>query len=263
MSIVETEDRGAVRHVDPQPPREAQRASTTSWCSGCGAALAGRGGRRRRPLRRRARRGPDVLLGHGRRRPRRRWPASRSSLRASRRADPRDVEPARGDAEADDRADPRRLHRRGDGARAGLRPARDGRRRGHRPRRDARRPDPRRRRLLAAAGRRRPRPRQGDDHGLQADRRRPRRSGSAWSTAWRPPRSSTRRPTRSSASCWPARRARSPSPSALLDAVAKPALAGDARAEVAAQELCARAEDFAEGDARVRPRSASREFSGR
>ena len=52
--------------------------------------------------------------------------ARRRSGRAARAAppDPRGVEPARGDAEADDRPDPRRVPRRRDGARPRLRPAR-------------------------------------------------------------------------------------------------------------------------------------------
>ena len=182
-----TEDRGAGPPRGPQPRREAQRASTTSWCSALGAA----------PSRAaadddavqcvvRARRGPDVLLGHGRRLPRRRWPASPERLRAFRRPILETWNLLEEMPKPTIAPDPRRLHRRGDGARARLRPARDGRRRRHRPGRDAGRPDPRRRRLVAAARRRRPRPRQGDDHGLEAGRRHARPSGSAWSTASAP-----------------------------------------------------------------------------
>ena len=86
-------------------------------------------------------------------------------------ADPRGVEPARGDAEADDRADPRRVPRRRDGARPRVRPADDGGRRDHGPAGDADRADPGRRRLVAAAERGRARAGEGADHDLEARRR--------------------------------------------------------------------------------------------
>ena len=80
-------DRGPRRRPPrrPQPPREAQRVQR-------GARARHRRGaarRRRRPrraLRRAARRGPDVLVGHGPRRARRAWPSSRDMLRPFRRA---------------------------------------------------------------------------------------------------------------------------------------------------------------------------------
>ena len=56
--------------------------------------------------------GPDVLLGHGPERPARPRRRTPSGLRALPPADPQLVEPARGDAQADDLPDPRRVPRR-------------------------------------------------------------------------------------------------------------------------------------------------------
>ena len=106
MSIVLAEDRGAVRHVVLNRP-EKRNALNDELIVALREALARRRRRPRRPLRRRARRRADVLVRDGLRRARR---AGRRPGRPARvaPADPRDVEPARGDAQADDRADPRR-----------------------------------------------------------------------------------------------------------------------------------------------------------
>ena len=147
----------------PQPPREAQRVQRRP------RARPARGPRRRRRRRRRALRRPS--RGGARCSPRAwtspaspRWPPTRLDCVhfAVRSWIPGT---SGGDDQADGRPDPRRLHRRGDGARAGLRPARDGGRRDDRHAGDARRPDPRRRRLLAAARDRRPGPREGAGDG--------------------------------------------------------------------------------------------------
>ena len=197
----------------------------------------GRRGRPRRPLRRPARRGPDVLRGMDFGGPRRAGGRRPSNLRAFRRA----ILEAWNLAE--EMTKPTicqihgALHRRRDGAGARLRPARDGGRRADRHARDARRPDARRRRLLAAARDRRARPREGADHDRQADRRRRRPSGSGSRTASRPPRSSTRRPRQlvgELLACAPiavglAKR--------VIDAAARPALAADARAGGRRNEL--------------------------
>ena len=153
MALVETEDRGAVRHLILNRP-EKRNAMHGELVLAIGAAL------------KEASIAPHVhcvvlrgagamfssgmdfaaLGGLARR-------AGQPAAVPSR--DPRRLERRRGDDEADDLPDPRRLHRRRDGAGARVRPAHDGDRRGDRDAGDARRADTRRRRLLAAAGRRR------------------------------------------------------------------------------------------------------------
>ena len=216
MSLVVVEDRGAVRHVILNRP-EKRNALSAALIEELGAAL--RAAAADDAVRVVVLRGEGAMFSSGM------DIADLGALAAApqrlpelRAGDPGDLEPLRGHGQADDRPAARRLPRRRRRARAGLRPARHGGRRDHRPRRDAGRADPRRRRLLAAAGARRPRPRQGADHGLQAHRRdggradRPRQPGG--------PRRRARRGDRSSSptSCWPAPR----SPSAWPRACSTP-----------------------------------------
>ena len=136
--------------------------------------------------------GPMFSSGHGPRLARRAGREPRQPARVP-QDDPRRLEPRRGDGEADDLRHPRRLHRRRDGARARLRPARDGQGRGDRHARDADRPDPRRRRLLAAAAGGRARPRQGAGDDRQDDQRRRGRADRARQPRGDDRRSSARR----------------------------------------------------------------------
>ena len=90
----------------------------------------------------------------------------------------------------------------------------------------------------------------------------PRPSASGSSTASRPPRSSRRRPARSSASCSRCAPVAVAHAKRVLDAAAKPALATTLALEVTAQALCARTDDFAEAT-RAFAEKREPEFSGR
>ena len=123
MPLVITETHGVVRHVVLNRA-EKRNAFNGELVIAVGEALRAAADDRR-ALRRAPRPGPmfssgmDLAsLGD--------LAADPENLRAFRRAVPRRLEPRRGDDEADDLRDPRRLHRRRDGARAGLRPAGDG-----------------------------------------------------------------------------------------------------------------------------------------
>ena len=100
----------------PQPAREAQRDARRAR-AGDRRRAQGRGQRPGGPLRRPARRGRDVLVGHGLRRAGRAGRHARAPARLPARVHRR-VEPRRGDDQAGGLPDPRRLHRRRDGARA-------------------------------------------------------------------------------------------------------------------------------------------------
>ena len=101
MSLVLTEDRGPVRHVVLNRPEKRNALNDELILAHPRGRRRGRR-RPRRALRRRARRGPDVLVRHGLRRPGGAGRRPRAPARVP-PPDPRGVEPARGDAEADDR----------------------------------------------------------------------------------------------------------------------------------------------------------------
>ena len=210
MSIVITEDRGAVRHVVMNRPREAQRDEPGADRRARRGAARG-GGRFVGPVRRRARRRSDVLCRDGHR-------LAGLARRQPRRLRARNVILHCANL-CEEMAKPTicQIHGGCIGGAMELALACDLRamastRRSGWPRQV--RAHSRRRRLLAPARGRRARPRQGDDHDLQADRRRRGASGSGWSTASHPRSSSTRPPTRWSRSCSRARPSRSAWPSA-------------------------------------------------
>ena len=169
MALVLTEDRGAVRHLVLNRP-EKRNALNGEAIRELGARDRGRRGRRLGPGGGGARRGPDVLVRHGPERPARAVGEPREPARVP-AADPELVEPARGDAEADDLPDPRRGARRRVRAGARLRLPHHGRGRGGRDHGGAGGAAARRGRLLAPAGGRRARQRQGADHDRQGHRR--------------------------------------------------------------------------------------------
>ena len=206
MPLLRIEDRDGVRHLVLNRA-EKRNALNGELIQSARRRDRGSGVRRVGPRGRDPRRGGDVLVGDGSQRPARAVgePRGPSSLPP---ADPRLVEPARGDAEAHDLPDPRSRARRRLRARARLRLPHDGRGRRGRHHGGAGGAAAGRGRLLAAAGAGRARQRQGADHDRQGHRR-PRGSPDRVRQPDRArPIPSTRPPTPSPASCSPARRAR-------------------------------------------------------
>ena len=213
MALVETEDRGAVRHLILNRP-EKRNAMHGELVLAIGAALKEAADLPGRPLRRRARRGRDVLLRDGLRRARR---AGRDAAAPARvpRASARRVERRRGDDEAG--RSPRSTAAASAARWSWRSPATCARWRadaivGMPETRVGLIPDVGGSSRLPA--RRRPRPCEGADHDRQADRRRGGRADRAREPRRRRRRSWRRRRSSSSTSCSPARRSRSASRSA-------------------------------------------------
>ena len=212
MSIVVTEDRGAVRHVVLNRP-EKRNAMNQELLLALGAAL------------RAAAADVDVhcvvLRGEG--------PVFSAGVDLGELAEsagtgrdaaplspglPRLREPLRRDGQAGRLPDPPHLRRRRARGRARLRSAYRLQRRPARPARGQVRDHPRRRRLDPPAGCRRARSRQGADHDRRADRRRRGASASGCVNRVVAPEELERPPRRSSRSCSPTRTSRSAAPSA-------------------------------------------------
>ncbi len=261
MSLVGIEDRGAVRHLVLQRA-EKRNAFNGELISDLGHALEEAAATPTVRVRRGARRRADVLVGHGPQRPARPVARTRARLRPFRRPilswwNLLEEMPKPticqihgaclgGAFELALAADFRVM---AEDAMAGIMEVQ-------------RRPAARRGRLLAAAGHRRPRQRQGADHDRQGRSTATRRTGSASPTGSPRPTSSTRCTEALANELLAAAPRAVGLAKRVMDAAAKPALAATLEQEVQAQESLAATEDFAEG-ARAFFEKRPPEFAGR